>query len=101
AFIKNTGTYGLGLRITSGPSTNGRTALLVENASSTSLLQVQNNGNVGIGTTSPAAKLDVNGNANVVGNVNVTGTGNITATGTIEGGNIKAKYQDVAEWVES
>ena len=30
-----------------------------------------------------------------------TGTGNITASGTIEGANIKAKYQDVAEWVES
>jgi hypothetical protein len=27
--------------------------------------------------------------------------GNITAAGTIEAGNIKAKYQDVAEWVPS
>jgi hypothetical protein len=56
-------------------------------------------GNVGIGTATPNSqyKLDVNGNTNVDGNV--TGTGNITAAGTIEGGNIKAKYQDVAEWV--
>ena len=45
-------------------------------------------GNVGIGTASPAAKLDVNGNVSV--------TGDITATG-----NIAAKYQDVAEWVPS
>lgn len=37
-------------------------------------------GNVGIGTTSPTKKLDVNGDINVSGNIN-------------------AKYQDVAEWV--
>jgi hypothetical protein len=56
---------------------------------------LNSNGNVGIGTTTPDAKLEV------VGNIHVTGTGNLTAAGTIEGGNIKAKYQDVAEWVES
>jgi hypothetical protein len=47
-----------------------------------------NGGNVGIGTTNPQAKLDVQGNVSV--------TGNISATG-----NIAAKYQDVAEWVPS
>jgi hypothetical protein len=57
---------------------------------------------VGIGTSPPAAyKLDVNGNTNVTGNVNVGGTGNITAAGTIEAYNIKAKFQDVAEWTPS
>jgi len=40
------------------------------------------NGNVGIGTTTPSAKLDVNGSVNVSGNIN-------------------AKFQDVAEWVPS
>jgi hypothetical protein len=41
-----------------------------------------NGGNVGIGTATPQARLDVNGNINVSGNIN-------------------AKYQDVAEWVPS
>lgn len=50
-----------------------------------------NGGNVGIGTAAPSAKLDVAGNVNASGNLN--------ATGTITGGNIVAKYQDVAEWV--
>jgi hypothetical protein len=44
--------------------------------------------NVGIATTTPGAKLDVNGNARILGNMDVTG-------------NIGAKYQDVAEWVET
>jgi hypothetical protein len=39
-------------------------------------------GNVGLGTATPTAKLDVRGNINVSGNIN-------------------AKYQDVAEWVDS
>ena len=44
-------------------------------------------GKVGIGTATPAKTVDV--------------VGDINATGTITGGNIKAKYQDVAEWVDS
>ena len=44
-------------------------------------------GKLGIGTPTPAVKLDV--------------VGDITASGTINGGTINAKYQDVAEWVES
>ena len=51
-------------------------------------------GNVGIGTTTPAQKLSVAGNINVI--ASATEPGNITLTGTIN-----AKYQDVAEWVPS
>ena len=45
-------------------------------------------GNVGIGTPTPLEKLHVTGNVKIEGSIDVTG-------------NIKAKYQDVAEWVES
>jgi hypothetical protein len=45
-------------------------------------------GNVGIGTNNPAVKLDVNGDLNVTGNAVIVG-------------NIAAKYQDVAEWVQA
>jgi len=46
------------------------------NAANTTLMEIQDNGNIGIGTTSPGAKLDVNGNTNVNGNLTVSG--NIT-----------------------
>jgi hypothetical protein len=52
-----------------------------ENTSGIQMI-VRGNGNVGIGTTSPANKLHVAGSITVDGNIN-------------------AKYQDVAEWVES
>lgn len=54
-------------------------------ASSTPRFYIGSSGNVGIGTSAPAATLDV--------------TGSLNASGTITGGNIVAKYQDVAEWV--
>ena len=56
-----------------------------ENTSGIQMI-VRGNGNVGLGTTAPTAKLHVAGDGKVTGNLTVDG-------------NIAAKYQDVAEWV--
>lgn len=50
-------------------------------------MRIDSAGNVGIGTTSPTAKLHVVGNA--------------TFSGTVTGTNIQAHFQDIAEWVAS
>lgn len=42
-------------------------ALYISNSAGDGLLDVRNNGNVGIGTANPAYKLDVNGDANIEG----------------------------------
>ena len=68
-------------------SGGGDTPILIKTQGGGNQLYLATSGNVGIGKTNPTVPLDV--------------VGNITATGTIEGGNIKAKYQDVAEWVPS
>jgi hypothetical protein len=85
------GTYVFGIGISVGqqdyvvPLSSGSHVFYV---GATPIMTIKGTGQVGIGTTTPTAKLDVNGNVSV--------TGNVTATG-----NIAAKYQDVAEWVEA
>lgn len=74
------------LRVT-GAADNNNPTLQTRNAAGTPTMTVLGTGNVGIGTATPTKPLDV--------------VGDINASGTITGGNIKAKYQDVAEWVES
>ena len=57
------------------------------NNSGTERLRVTSAGDVGIGTSIPAEKLHV--------------VGNLKVDGVITGTNVKAAYQDVAEWVPS
>lgn len=94
---------GKGAVITTGPANGNAFAVYADNntraANDTAFLTqsfaVTMAGDVGVGTSTPSEKLEVNGN------LKLTGTGNITAAGTIDAFNIKAKYQDLAEWVES
>jgi hypothetical protein len=62
-------------------------------------MRITSGGRIGVGTSSPAAKLDVNAGSNTAAAVNVTGA--INATGAITGATVSATYQDVAEWVPS
>jgi hypothetical protein len=60
-------------------------AFSVHGTTDQTLLRVQNDGKVGIGTAEPTKTLHVEGDAYV--------------SGTLSGGNIQASYQDLAEWV--
>ncbi|HEX6046077.1 MAG TPA: hypothetical protein VFZ22_16410 [Pyrinomonadaceae bacterium] len=68
-------------------ATSATASLIIKNSGSASVMFVRDDGYVGIGTDTPSKKLDV--------------VGDINASGIITGGTIQAKYQDVAEWVES
>ncbi|HZS10467.1 MAG TPA: hypothetical protein VFD58_36905 [Blastocatellia bacterium] len=73
--IAGNNSIGMQFRVRNTTDTNSEAAL-----AAAARMTILRNGNVGIGTTSPQAKLDVAGDLNVTGN-------------------IAAKYQDVAEWV--
>ncbi|HSS22506.1 MAG TPA: hypothetical protein VLL54_20715 [Pyrinomonadaceae bacterium] len=67
---------------------NNANGPLVLRTNNTEKLRIDAGGNVGIGATSTGSKLHVAGDGRFTGNLVVDG-------------NIAAKYQDVAEWVES
>lgn len=58
---------GARLEIVGGGATSATSALRVRNVDQTPLLEVQNGGNVGIGTGSPAAKVEVAGQIKITG----------------------------------
>jgi hypothetical protein len=81
-------------RAKAATASSSDTIATFENNSAIQMI-VRGDGKVGIGNLNPSEKLEIDGN------LKLNGTGNITAAGTIEGNNVKAKYQDMAEWVDS
>jgi hypothetical protein len=82
----------VGAQLALGPSGSGDTVFYTVSSggtgNATELMRIIASGNVGVGTPAPSAKL------------HVVGTAHITESLTVDG-NISAKYQDVAEWVQS
>jgi hypothetical protein len=69
-------------------NTPGTTPVAFTQNGSNVRMYINSVGNIGIGTATPQSKLDVGGDISVSGNAVVAG-------------NIAAKYQDVAEWVQA
>lgn len=67
----NTDTPSAELDIVSKGNTGATKALEINNSSSTEMITVLNNGNVGIGNTTPSVKLDIN-NGTVAGAIKIT-----------------------------
>mgnify|MGYP003650685837 CR=1 FL=1 len=72
--LKIEGTYGLGIE------TSGQFPLDISTASSADALRMLDNGNLGLGTTSPGEKLDVVGNARIRSNLSVATTSQPTSS---------------------
>ncbi len=66
-----------------GASTGGITFGKFNETTFTEAMRIRNDGNVGIGTTSPFAKLSVAGDAYIGGNLTATGTLNVTGLTTL------------------
>jgi hypothetical protein len=86
--LKQSSTAGDAMGVVVNIAGTGAQRILSAVSGNTDRLVVQGNGNVGVGVSSPTSKLHVVGDGHFTGDVTVDG-------------NIAAKYQDVAEWVES
>jgi hypothetical protein len=95
AFGYSTGNWGVRL----GATGNQGVIQVAQNTTAYDLAVQPYGGNVGIGTAGPSEKLEIKGNLKVSADGSLPG--NITAAGTIDAGTIKARYQDVAEWLPS
>ena len=84
------------------PSTTGDHVFYAgtSDTTSTDLMHIKGNGNVGIGKSNPTEKLDVAGNVNSSGNVNVGGnvnvSGNVAVTGSLNIGYVRRFSESVS-----
>ena len=70
------------LQVKGSGTTSATAALIIEDSTGTDLLKVRDDGNVGIGTSTPSAKLDVEGDINIT-NANISNQENLDVdTGT-------------------
>jgi hypothetical protein len=79
--IQSSDTGGRMWTLQSSRGTSNGNFQIVDRTASASRFAIDLNGNVGIGTTAPAEKLQVNGNALITGNLTVSGTANLPTTG--------------------
>jgi hypothetical protein len=88
--------YGVEVRIDEDSSGSDTFSITSGSGGSTTLMLVQNNGNVGIGTTSPAQKLDVAGNISGVQFISTatTGTAPLVINSTTVVNNLNADMVD-------
>jgi hypothetical protein len=68
------------LKVVGSDSSSSNYGLKVQNSGETDNFVVRNDGNVGIGTSTPTEKLDVSGNTIINGNLSVTGNTILSAT---------------------
>jgi len=69
----------------SGVGSTGASSYLTFSTNYSERLRIISNGNVGIGLTNPAYKLDVNGDVNVTGNFKINGVNITTGGGSLSG----------------